>query len=269
MNTETRLREALHERAHEVPDTAIARVAAHEYHPRMRPRPPIAIGAAGIAGTAGAVAAIISLTAGASTAFAGWKAKPTPASARQIAAASADCSAHLPVAGIPLVLTDSRGPFTFQIYADSNASTICTTGPSFQSVSTNRSSQSLTPASDGITATISQSTNENGQAYSFAEGRVGSAVSGVALVRSDGGTVTATVQNGWYVAWWPGAATVGTAQITTPSGVHSVTLSRYLLPGAPSGASMSSGFSSSGSSASSGGTGHGESTQSFGSSSSR
>lgn len=265
MKTETRLREALDARAHEVPDNAIARLTAHEYHPRTRRTPPVAIGVAGIAGTAGAVAAIVSLTAGASTAFAGWNAKPTRPSMRQLATATVDCGGG----GLPLVLTDTRGPFTFQIYADSKASTICTTGPSFQSAATNESSQSLNPAPDDITATVAQGTNESGQTYSFAEGRVGSDVSGVTLARSDGTTVTATVQNGWYVAWWPGTPTAKTAQITTPSGVHSVTLESQLQPTAPPDPGSSSGFSLSGSSASGGGTGHRESTQSFGSTSSR
>ncbi len=128
---EAALRAALHERAAAVPAGTIARLTHLDYHPRTRRlRPPLAIGAvASAAGAAGAVAVVISLTAGASSAFAGWTATPTPPTPGQLAAAGADCQTQSPIAGLPLELTDTRGPFTFSIYANSQSSASCIKGP--------------------------------------------------------------------------------------------------------------------------------------------
>ena len=39
--------------------------------------------------------------------------------------------------------------------------------------------------------------------------------------------VAATVQNGWAVAWWPGAHHLASAQLTTPSGTRTQTFPLY------------------------------------------
>jgi hypothetical protein len=48
-------------------------------------------------------------------------------------------------------------------------------------------------------------------------------VSAATLALDDGSQVTATVENGWAVAWWPGAGHVAAAQLTTPSGTQTQT----------------------------------------------
>ena len=108
---ESDLRAALNARAAQVPAASIARLAGLDYEPRVRRlRPPVAIGAmASAAATAGAVAVVISLSAGASNAFAGWTAKPTVPSPGQLAAANVNCQSKSPVAGLPLKLNDTRG----------------------------------------------------------------------------------------------------------------------------------------------------------------
>ena len=68
------------------------------------------------------MAVVISLTAGASSAFAGWTPTPTPPTPGQLAAARADCQGQAPIAGLPLKLADTRGPFTFSVYANSQSS---------------------------------------------------------------------------------------------------------------------------------------------------
>lgn len=187
-------------------------------------RSPVAISAVGVAGTAGAVAAVISLSAGASNAFAGWSAKPTPPGPAQLATAAADCAQHSPITGLPLVLSDTRGPFTFEVYANDSQSAICTSGPSFSSVAGQSSSRPVTVPTDGIDASVAQTANRAGQAYSFADGRAGAEVSAITLVLDDGSDVTATVQHGWFVAWWPGAESAKSAELATPSGVRTQTL---------------------------------------------
>jgi len=230
--TETRLREALHERAQDVPETALERLAAHDYRPRTRRlRPSLAIGA-GAAASAGAIAAIVSLTAGASSAFAGWTPTPNTPTSGQVASAKLNCSARSPISGLPLVLTDTRGPFTFQIYADDHASAVCTTGPSFQSVQASASTRPVKIPADKLEANGVQTASKDGQPYSFLDGMVGSQVSGVTVVLSDGTRVTATVQNGWFVAWWPGSTEATKALIAIPSGTITTTISQA-GPGLP------------------------------------
>ena len=46
--------------------------------------------------------------------------------------------------------------------------------------------------------------------------RAGDGVSAATLTLDDGTEVTATVQNGWAVAWWPGSHQLSSAQLTTP-----------------------------------------------------
>jgi hypothetical protein len=218
---ESELRAVLRERGALVPSMSVTRLIERDYRPRTRGlTPPLAIGAAAsAAGTAGAVAAVISLGAGASNAFAGWTPTPTVPAPEQLGAAIADCKSQSPIAGLPLKLTDTRGPFTFFVYADRRASATCITGPSFTSVAGSMSSVPVDVPAGQIQELTDHRTNRSGQAYSFAEGRTGSGVTAVKLILDDGSAVDATVQNGWFVAWWPTAHEVKTADITTPAGM--------------------------------------------------
>jgi hypothetical protein len=234
---ESDLRAALHERAARVSGAAIGRLTGVDYRPRTRRlQQPVALGAlASTAAGAGALAVIISLGAGASNAFAGWTPQPTKPAPGQLAAASAACeSGQSPVAGLPLKLADTRGPFTFSIYADSQSSATCIKGPSFIAISGNMASSAVTVPDGQIQVSSYHSTAggpnthmtnpQRGPAYSFAEGRIGAGVSGVTLVLDDGSKVQATVGGGWFVAWWPGARAAKSAQVTTPTGVTTQTL---------------------------------------------
>jgi hypothetical protein len=232
---ETALRSALRERAADVPAISIDRLTRVDYHPRTRSlRPPLAIGMGAVAGAAGTAVAVVSLGAGATSAFAGWTPTPTPPSPGQVAAAYQDCKAKSPVAGLPLQakspvaglplkLTDTRGPFTFAVYADRTSSAICISGPSFTSVSGSSSSAPASIPAGKVLLSTSHTTNRDGQAYSFGDGHTGAGVSAVTLVLDDGTKVEATVANGWFVAWWPGGHEVKTAEITTPAGAKTQT----------------------------------------------
>lgn len=219
---ETELRATLQRRADQVPAEASARLAARDYHPRVRRRRrPAAVGLlAGAAGTAGAV---VSLVGGASNAFAGWTPTPTPPSPTQLASAGASCRSQSPIAGLPLQLTDTRGPFTFEVYADQRASAVCISGPKMISVSGSSSSADVQVPADQLLLSSSHMTNRDGQAYSFADGRAGAGVTAATLVLDDGTQVKATVGNGWYVAWWPSGHEVARAELTTASGARTQT----------------------------------------------
>lgn len=237
---ETELRDALRERARLVPAASVQRVARFDYRPRTRRiQPPLVLSAAGASAAAAGAVAIASLGTGAAPAFAGWTAKPTRASAAEVASANADCQAQSPISGLPLQLTDVRGPFTFSIYADDESSATCITGPSFAAVASSHASLQQTPPPDKISFDFHSTTRE-GQPFSFAEGRAADGVSAVKLTLADGTSIDATVANGWFVAWWPSLQTVKSADITTPTGVSTQT---FPTPPTPAGGAGNAGMS--------------------------
>ena len=66
-------------------------------------------------------------------------------------------------------------------------------------------------------------TAASGESYGFVIARAGDGVSAANLTLDDGTEVTATVQNGWAVAWWPGSHQVTSAQLTTATGTQTQT----------------------------------------------
>ena len=74
------------------------------------------------------------------------------------------------------------------------------------------------PPAGKIVASFEAHTAHGADAYSFVEGHAGAGVTAATLVLSDGSQVQTTIQNGWLVAWWPGSASVTSAQVTTASG---------------------------------------------------
>ena len=249
------LREAMQARAAQVPADAAERLTRHDYHPRTRRlRPPVAIGALATGAAAGTAAAVISLGAGASNAFAGWSPTPTPPAPGQLAGAQTSCEqSQSPIAGLSLQLSDTRGPFTFSIYANSTESATCIKGPSFTAVSGNMSSYPVNVPAGHILMDSSHATDRTGGTYSLAEGRTGADVTGVTLTLDDGSTVQATVGNGWFVAWWPGLHGVKSAELATSSGTTTQTFDNPPVPPGRSGSR--GGMSSSSSMGSSGGGG--------------
>ena len=248
------LRAALAARADEVPAGAATRVRTHHYGPRTRTlRPPVAVGGVAVAAATGVAVWLFALSSQTSTAFAGWTATPTTAAPGQVSTAESTCESRvaalpsgppsgaqkppaLGLAGLQPVLTDTRGSFTWVILANSDASAYasCISGPSLSTVSATSLAPSPSTGSDASTSSSStppsvpagqvalssssQASTPNGDSYSFAEGRVGSGVTDATLVLSDGTHIQATVQNGWFAAWWPGDQTLSSALVTTASG---------------------------------------------------
>jgi hypothetical protein len=255
------VRAALAARADEVPTGAAARVRTRDYRPRTRSvRPPVAVGGVTIAAATGVAVWLFALSPQTSTAFAGWSTTPTTAAPGQVSTAESTCEsriAALPAgpptsgqkppalgrAGLQPVLSDTRGAFTWVILANGDASTYasCISGPSLSTVSATSSSASqltgsnantsasnpppAVPAGQVALSSSSQTTTPNGDSYSFAEGRAGNGVTAAALVLSDGTHVEATLQNGWFAAWWPGDRTLSSALVTTASGTTTEHLS--------------------------------------------
>jgi hypothetical protein len=232
---ESDLREALRARAAQVPAAAAVRLTRLDYRPRTRRlRPPVAIGwVASAAAAAGTLAVIISLGAGAPNAFAGWTAKPTKPTPGQLAAAGTACQhSQTSVSGLPLALADTRGPFTFSVYADSQSTISCIQGPSFVALSQSQASSPVNVPANRVLLSSMHRSDRGGHAFGFAYGRTGAGVSAVTLVLGDGTRVQASVANGWFVAWWPGSQALESAELTTPAGSAT---QKFDLPAVPGG----------------------------------
>jgi hypothetical protein len=218
---ETDLRTALHERAARV--HASPRLFAADYRPRTRRLwPPLAIGG-GLATAAGALAAALLLAGGAGNAFAGWTPRPTAPTPKQLAAAEAYCAESVPTPGLPLKLVDARGPFTFLVYSNDSSNDFCTTGPAFTNASGWSTSPPVTVPAGKLYLWVEHTTTDSGQAFTSLIAQAGDAVRAANLTLEDGTEVTATVRNGWAVAWWPGSDQVTRAELTTPSGTQTQT----------------------------------------------
>ena len=240
---EQSLREALSQRAAQLDPGSIARLRAIDYHPRRRRiRKLPAIGALGATGVAAAVAAIVTLGSSAAPAFAGWQPTPSTPAPGQLAQAVQACGQDL---GGP-ALTDSRGPYTASIYADSTTSDLCLSG---NGVSMSSSSTSVAPtrvAAGQIQLGGGGTRDSAGNALTLVDGRTGAGVTAVTIERSDGSSVQATVANGWYLAWWPGTVAATNAHVTTASGTSTVAFPStpaLPAPACPSGAHCAAGYS--------------------------
>jgi hypothetical protein len=240
---EQNLREAFSYRDAQLDTKAIARLRAHDYRPRRhRVRRLPAFGALGATGAAATAGVIVALGSSAAPAFAGWQATPTAPAAAGVTQAAQACGRGL---GSP-VLTDARGPYTAAIYAESNNSAVCLSGSGVSmqasSSSSSVSGKSASVAAGGIQFGGGGMRDTAGDALTLADGRVGSAVTGVSIQLSDGTSVQATISNGWYLAWWPGNVSATQAQITTASGTNDVTYPAAPPMSCPSGGQCSIGY---------------------------
>ena len=162
------------------------------------------------------------------------------------------------------VLTDVRGPFTVALFQNNGACAACFTSSSFTEVtqvSADDGSASNAQTGNGTVRGLGSgglpggsivavggtssgdlqnvvqthlSTTADGP-YTLVDGRVASGVTGVTLVLDDGQDVVATVEDGWLIAWWPGASTATSSQVTTASGTSTEALQSADKggPGAP------------------------------------
>jgi hypothetical protein len=155
----------------------------------------------------------------------------------------------VPTPGLPLELTDTRGPFTFLVYSDDSSNDFCTIGPSFRNASGWSTSPPVTVPAGRLYLWDEHTTNHVEQSYGFVIARAGEGVSAARLTLEDGTEVTATVQNGWAVAWWPGTHQLTSAQLATPSGTQTQTFApspcghplHKCRPGGPHGAAPGGG----------------------------
>lgn len=215
------------------------------------------------------VVGVLSLSSGTPQAFAGWTATPAPASASSITAARRACGqvpasdvlaseARGPYTAIVFVIADkprqcvvdgrrvlleASTRYALRAYASVPAEkamlpviTQKTFGRATGRLNDLQTRyQVVASSSDGsyaranaLLAEINATLSGPGS-MSAALGTVGDDVTGVTFILKDGDHVQATVKNGWYVAWWPGAAIPGGGDservaVTTTSGTRTAAL---------------------------------------------
>ena len=194
----------------------------------QRSRRPLVFGLSGLGAVsaAGAAVAVLSVSGGASTAFAGWTAHPGTPTAAQLAAANSYCTSNMGFPGLPLQLSEQRGPFTAEIFSNASENDFCMVGPAFENSSGFETSSPVQVPSGQLHFWAAHTFANGGQPYGTAIAQAADDVSAVVLTLDDGTQVTATLQNGWVVAWWPGSQELASAQLTTPSGTQTQTFSR-------------------------------------------
>jgi len=204
---------------------------------RNRRRGRLALG--GGAFVASGVTTVLLVLSGPATAnaFAAWTAAPTAPAPGQISSAEATCAAAaatpppdktagFATGATQVSLVDTRGPFTLVLFgANTSAILMCVSGPSINSIAQANSQmrsvggQPVLPQAGKISVNRLQAESANdGQAYTIAEGSVGSDVTAATLVLSDSSDVVTTIGNGLFLAWWPGSAVVTSATLTTAAG---------------------------------------------------
>ena len=232
-------------------------------HRRHRRRGGLAVGGGAL--VAGGVATVVLVLAGSGTAnaFAAWTSSPTAPAPGQVSSAEATCEAGaaapppgappgLPTGATQVSLVDTRGPFTLVLFG-ANTSTkgtlMCVSGPSINSsaqanaqMSGSIGSQPVLPKAGQIAVDRLRAESANGQAYTIAEGSVGSGVTAATLVLSDGSDVVTTTGNGLFLAWWPGSAVVTSATVTTVTGTTTQPISSPTLDTGGSGNSVKRSF---------------------------
>ena len=134
----------------------------------------------------------------ASPAFAGWSATPTAPSPGQIAASLRACNSLVPV-----VIVDTRGPYTAAVFSGRAGGVACLEGPFGSSAGGMAGlSASRHPVAAGQVQTfVLTGSDSKGNGFVLLAGRVGAGVTGVTIHRRNGPNVIASVKDGWYLAW--------------------------------------------------------------------
>lgn len=127
----------------------------------------------------------MSVGSGAAPAFAGWQATPTNPAPGQLTQTAQACGQDL---GSPL-LSDSRGPYTASIYANSTTSNVCLSGNGGSMSSRSTSQVPASVAAGQIQANGGGTQDSAGNALTLVDGRTGAGVTAVTIDRRDGSSV--------------------------------------------------------------------------------
>jgi hypothetical protein len=250
---EHELRLALAARAAELPSDASRRVLAADYRPRSGlGRPALAVGGATAVAAAVVAVSLVGLGTDTPRAFAGWSATPTARGGGQVRRAERACRPDLPTSAriehaqntasgphepwpIPAiragswrtVVIDTRGPYTVILFvaAHGAAELSCFSGrqPTQGSLGGSFGTRTPPPVPAGHVSIVSSGSHtsapdEGSRQFSQLVGRTGPGVTGVTLRLRDGTRVTASLANGWFLAWWPGTQGGTATEVRTSTG---------------------------------------------------
>jgi hypothetical protein len=184
---------------------------------------------------AAVVAAVLVFAGGESSlvplAYAGWSAVPRPAPPAQIAAAAKLCRARFANIGTfpaqvispaHLVLTDGRGRYVAALWADGSTTALCITdGRAADTTGGSASGQVLTHGAQlgfpalGIGGPLRGFSGSDDESHLY--GRAAPDIRQITVVFAGHRSVQATVENGWYFAWWPNSEHPIAIKAQTPS----------------------------------------------------
>ena len=153
-------------------------------------------------------------------AAANWSAVPRAVNGQSFTEMQAACQDFMN-SKAPAVIAEQRGTSTYTVLSDSSeclsfAVPQLDLGPGISAggqsdpatvrIPVARSAVSILGAGSGGSVSVGTDPDHQTTVVGFERlvGRVGSAVTGVVVHRANGTDVTATVQNGWFLAWWPG-----------------------------------------------------------------
>jgi len=208
---------------------------------RNRRRGGLALGGGALVASGVTTALLVLAGPGTANAFAAWTAAPTKPAPGQVSSAEATCeaaaatppsdkAAGLATGATQVSLLDTRGPFTLVLFGANPSTTLmCVSGPSITQANTQMTAiggQPVLPEAGQIAIDRLQAESAtDGQAYTIAQGSVGSGVTSATLVLSDGSDIVTTTGNGLFLAWWPGSAVVTSATVTTATGTTTQAIS--------------------------------------------
>jgi hypothetical protein len=225
-----------------MPDDATDRLAQIDYWPVSPRRVGVwaIAGAAGVAASCCAVIAVLLFSSssgplGVPMAYAGWSATPTKPTPAALAKATAACNWLVVHRSAPKlvgrrVLSDARGKFVAVIYVSGIRESDCISDGRDTSTGEESNNRMLgfftAPGPDqlglasggGGSAPGFPGSRSRDGVYEYRLGLAGSNIIAVTFRFGDRTTVDATVQNGWYFAWWPNTDYPTSVQLTTKSG---------------------------------------------------
>ncbi|RNL61948.1 hypothetical protein EFK50_08950 [Nocardioides marmoriginsengisoli] len=180
---------------------------------QVRPRRRRLLVIAGLAGAAGIAVPGLLLNG---SAYGSWTPKPEPLTSEAAAAAATTCRSalELPANGERIAVAERRGAWTYVLLTGAGTEAVClmpdgltareaTTADGFFGSYDTDAAAPPTLAPDRIQETSSMEGSTEEGWFTWAEGYVGSDVTGVTVHTSSGRDIEASVSGNRFAAWWP------------------------------------------------------------------